>query len=316
MFKNGNTFLKSRTKTNMPRRGCGPYDDRCYKRGPTGPQGPPGPYGPMGPVGQKAPTGPTGFTGSTGPVGPTGPFGGPTGPTGNTGPTGDTGPTGQTGPTGNTGPTGETGPTGDTGPTGETGPTGDTGPTGITGPTGLGVSWTYITPTGATGAIILTYFSTSVPSTTGSFDVTSDIKYSAGRQLPVSGVPPGPTGTNMFEWVVLISGTAANPEASDIEIDGVVINTDLFPTVPQPAVTSARYPVGDGNLRVGPANLSTQFDAQDLAILPRTNNLANDLTPPFNLFTGFVSENTMSIPSGPTGVFLYTSHLRYDYNVL
>lgn len=306
--------------------GCGKHGHhppdkhgRCCKRGPTGPQGAPGPYGPQGPVGPKGADGPTGATGlgatgpsgPTGAIGPTGPAAGPTGPTGPTGASGLTGPTGVTGPTGLNGLLGGTGATGPTGATGQTGATGATGPSG---PTGLGLNWTYISPTGVTGAITLTYFSPTVPSTTGAFDISSSIQYSAGRQLPVAGIPAGPTGTNIFEWVMLLSGTAANPEASDIDIDGLVVNTDLFPTVPAPAVTAPRYPVGLGNIRAGPANLSTQFNAADIALVPRTNNAADDATPPFNLFTGFTLGTGMSIPSGPTGVFLYSASLRYEYN--
>lgn len=238
---------------------------------------------------------------------------GPQGPPGIQGPTGPGGldgtatNTGATGPTGLQGFTGDTGPTGFQGPTGFTGPTGNTGPTG---PTGIGLNWTYISPTQTTGAVFLNFFEPSTQNT-GSFDITPAIQYSAGRQLPVLSIPSGPTGINIFEWLLLLEGTATNPGSTGILVDNVTTDTDMFPTVPNPANTIIRYPVGNGNVRVGPADLSFAFDAGNISLLPRTNSLS--LSPPFNLFSGFTLGLTDDIIPASAD-FLYTVWLKYEYN--
>ena len=248
--------------------------------------------------------GPPGPPGPAGPIGPTGADSTVTGPTGPAGPTGDTGATGAdsnvTGPTGPQGSTGFTGPC-CTGPTGETGPTGSTGETG---PTGLGLVWTYVSPTSTTGAVELTFFSTST-GFTGSIDVTADVQYSTARQLPVTGIPAGPTGVNILEWVMMVQGTATNPGATGvfISIDAFVVNKDFFPTIPPPANTSPAYPIGNGNLRAGPSSGGPTTGSTNLALLPRAVG---------DRFIGFVN-NTTSVISGGS-IFAYEVWAKYEYN--
>lgn len=239
---------------------------------------------------------------------------GPQGPPGIPGPTGANGLHGTAANTGSTGPQGDTGFTGPTGasftgPTGAQGDTGLQGGTGFTGPTGIGFEWTYISPLSSTGGVYINFF-TPTTGFTGSYDATSDIQYSAGRQLPVGGIPAGPTGTSIFEWLMLIRGTATNSSETGIQLDGVVLDTDMFPTIPSPSNSAVRYPVGNGNLRAGPSDLSFAFNAVDVALLPRTNSLS--LAAPYNLFDAFASDHDTIIPSSED--FLYSVWLKYEYN--
>jgi len=284
-----------------------------------GPPGPPGNRGPTGNTGSTGPTGPPGSSTNTGATGPTGSVGstGSTGPTGeqgipgtstNTGATGSTGPTGSVGSTGSTGPTGPTGSAGSTGSTGSTGPTGSVGSTGSTGPTGPGLQWTYIPPLVSTGACFLTWF---VPpgGPTGQFDITSDIQYSAGRILPVSG---GVTGNYIFEWLFLARGTATSPSQA-ISFDSVYLFSPTGFAVPTPAISAVRYPIGDGNLRVGPSDLSTVFPAQDLALIMRTDNQPPSVSPPFDIYRGFTGDTPVTTVNANSD-FLYSIWIKFAYN--
>lgn len=242
---------------------------------------------------------------------------GPQGPPGIVGPTGAPGADGSATNTGATGPpgidsdTGATGPQGNAGPTGPTGSQGNAGPTGSQGPTGLGLQWTYISPLVATGAAYLTWFAPS-DGATGQFDITPDIQYSAGRQLPVLGVPGGIAGSSIFEWLFLARGTAtAGP--TGIAFDGLQLSVSTGFAVPDPAVSAIRYPIGDGNLRVGPADLSSSFSAQDLGLFMRTNNDPPSFTPPFDIYQGFTSDASITTVPGNTE-FLYSVWVKHEYN--
>ena len=140
------------------------------------------------------------FKGATGATGPAG----AAGATGGEGPTGPAGATGAQGPTGSAGPTGPAGVTGASGPTGPTGPEGPTGPQGPTGgfdtskvhivesqlsvPNGAGFTWQ---PNCGPSNDIVTGggFSTTLPSGTPGFDVTSD--------RPIVFIPPYGQGWNV-----------------------------------------------------------------------------------------------------------------------
>jgi len=250
--------------------------------------------GPAGPPGNRGPTGSRGVTG-------------PRGATGISGLSTNTGATGPTGPTGMKGMIGETGPTGMKGMIGETGPTGMKGMIGETGPTGLGLEWTYVSPATTTGAVELTFFSTST-GFTGTIDITSDVRYSAARQLPVFGVPSGITGTNIIEWVMLVQGNALNPGRTgagqtNISIDGFVVHKDLYPQIPSPADSTSSYPIGNGNIRYNPAILVPP-GAADISLLPRVFG---------NSFCGFTSEPLVEI-SVDTINFTYQVWIKYEYN--
>ena len=229
------------------------------------------------------------------------PIPGPAGPPGNRGPTGSRGVTGPRGATGISGLSTNTGATGPTGPTGMKGMIGETGPTG------LGLEWTYVSPATTTGAVELTFFSTST-GFTGTIDITSDVRYSAARQLPVFGVPSGITGTNIIEWVMLVQGNALNPGRTgagqtNISIDGFVVHKDLYPQIPSPADSTSSYPIGNGNIRYNPAILVPP-GAADISLLPRVFG---------NSFCGFTSEPLVEI-SVDTINFTYQVWIKYEYN--